>query len=476
MNNSVAFSINKKTFISTLAVLLALMFAAFFLTQILPQGSFQRTIIDGQDVVVADSYQVINESRLTFIDFLLAPVLVFQSSDALSALVIIAVILIIGGTFLILEQSGLFNYIISVTLSRFNDNKYQLMGAIVLANMLFGSVLGMFEETLTIVPVVILIALSLNWDTFTGLGMSILAVGMGFASGTFNPFTIGIAQKMANLPLYSGVWLRIVFFILVYFLYLFFLKRYAQKIEKHPELSPSFQQDYLKKQNLQQLDTHRYLNDPQLKRAANTFSMALFLIVGYIVVSFFVSSLSEYSMIFMALTLMLSSFKIAKQTKQPALTTLGKGVLSLWPAVILIVLALAIKHLVVTGNILDTVLNAIYQFIIPLSSYQAIVVIFIFVLLLELFIPSSSAKAFLIMPILVALADLTGISRQINVLAYSFGDGFANMLYPTNAVLLIVLGMSGITYRQWFRWIWKLQLSIFLLCIGFLFIALAIGY
>jgi uncharacterized ion transporter superfamily protein YfcC len=159
-----------------------------------------------------------------------------------------------------------------------------------------------------------------------------------------------------------------------------------------------------------------------------------------------------------------------------AARSFGAGALGVLPAGLLILMALSVKRIVVAGGIMDTVLYQAGEMLAGASNYGAAALMYLLVLGMNFFIGSASAKAFLLMPILGPLADITGLSRQLAVQAFAFGDGFSNMLYPTNAVLLISLGLAGMSWGQWFRRTWVLQALTFVLTMGLLMVAVAIGY
>jgi uncharacterized ion transporter superfamily protein YfcC len=154
----------------------------------------------------------------------------------------------------------------------------------------------------------------------------------------------------------------------------------------------------------------------------------------------------------------------------------GAGALGVLPAGLLILMALSVKRIVVAGGIMDTVLYQAGGMLAGASSYGAAAMMYLLVLGMNFFIGSASAKAFLLMPILGPLADITGLSRQLAVQAFAFGDGFSNMLYPTNAVLLISLGLAGMSWGQWFKRTWVLQAFTFVMTMALLLAAVAFGY
>jgi uncharacterized ion transporter superfamily protein YfcC len=158
------------------------------------------------------------------------------------------------------------------------------------------------------------------------------------------------------------------------------------------------------------------------------------------------------------------------------LAGLARGVVSILPAVPLILMAVSVKHIVVQGGIMDTILFAASRPFAAASPFLAALLIYGLALIIEFFVASGSAKAFLMMPILLPLADLIGVTRQVTVTAYCFGDGFSNLVYPTNPVLLICLGLTVVSFPKWLRWSLGLWMWILLATIGFLGLAVAIGY
>jgi len=167
---------------------------------------------------------------------------------------------------------------------------------------------------------------------------------------------------------------------------------------------------------------------------------------------------------------------IASPEKKDVWKALGEGVGGIAPGGILILMAMSIKLIVVSGGIMDTILFQASKLFQGANPFISAVLIYLLALLIEFFVSSGSAKAFLMMPILLPLADLVGVTRQITVTAYCFGDGFSNMVYPTNPVLLIVLGLTVVGYPKWLRWTLPLWGAIVLITLAFLALGVAIGF
>ncbi|MCL2253253.1 MAG: hypothetical protein FWC09_02320 [Lachnospiraceae bacterium] len=467
--------IGKKTFINTAAILLGVMLLAMILTQVVPMGAFERSVVDGREVIITGSYHETDGGRLEWWRFFTAPFEVFLSPDVVTAVMIIISIMMIGGVFLILDKCGLLQYSMNLVIKRFGDKKYKLLAAVTLFGMALGSGMGMFEETVLLVPITVALAVSLKWDALVGIGMSVLAVGFGFAASLFNPFTVGVAQNLAGLPVFSGLWLRILVFIASFILLYYFLSAYAKKIEKNPEKSLV----YGKSITSVTIKEEMVSKEQALKnrRGLIFFVSCLAAFVLYIVLGLFVSGLNDYSMPVIAFLITLGGIGAGLLSgHKRVFRDFGKGLVSFLPSGILLMLAMSVKQIIVSGNIMDSLLYYVYNAAAGSHALLSLMIIFLFILAFDFFIGGASAKAFLVIPLLAPLAELIGVTRQSIVLAFTFGDGFSNMVYPTNAVLLIALGVVGVPYTTWFRWTWKLNAALLVMCAGFLTLAHFVNY
>ena len=478
-NNQSGLQISKKSFFSSMFILFLLMVGAGILTHIVPGGAFERTLIDGREAIVPGSFAFTGTGGFPVWRWLTAPIEVLWSDDAVTVIMIIAFICIIGGTFTVLDKSGMLRYIMNGLVRRFAQSKYRLMAVLTLFFMLFGSIFGIFEELVALVPIVILLSHALGWDSLTGLGMSALAAGFGFSAATLNPFTLGVAQEVAGLPAFSGLGFRIPVFVICYGVLYGFLYRYARKIERDPKASPVWQEDTGRKAAAagnaaaETLPNERYLG-----KTVRIFAASLGLVIAYIVAGFFVPALSSVSLPVMAVLFLVGGLLAASAShyggnvKKDFLAGIG----GIAPSGLLILMAMSVKLIITEGGIMDTILYYASERVAKAGPYGAAVMIFLLVLALNFFVSSGSAKAFLLMPILAPLAELVGLPGQVAVQAFCFGDGFTNMLYPTNAVLMITLGLTVVSYPKWFKWTIGLQLLMLLVNIALLLLAVAIGY
>jgi uncharacterized ion transporter superfamily protein YfcC len=470
-------TIGKKSFTGVLIILAVLIVLAGVLGYLVPQGMYPRNEL-GE---IIGPYEALSDpTALPIWKILFSFVLIFTTLDALPVAVISLFLLILGGTFQVMQSAQGIQVFLERLVQRFKDRKYLLLRMMVLLFMSFGAFFGIFEESVALMPIVILLSISLGWDTMVGVGMSLMAAAFGFASAITNPFSIGIAASLADISVLSGGWLRVVVFMLMYLLLSTFLVRYAKKIEKDPKKSISYEEDQKK------VALGLSSVEPVEPNQASVIYKAYVTLFVVLLATVLLTSLLELfaivsipSILVMAVVFLfggwLAGYRISRSWKW-TLRAFFKGVQSLLPALVLIFLAAGVKYIVSEAMIMDTIL---FELVALLSQYPAIVsilLIYLFVLFLEFFIGSASAKAILLMPILLPLVDLIGISKELAILPFLFGDGYANIIYPTNAVLLIGLSIASIKYSKWFKWTLGLQLIVLALTSVILILAQWIGY
>ena len=433
-------NISVKSFVTAIVVLLALMVMTYVLTLVIPGGT-----------------------GITFWKWLCSPVLLLGAEGSGTILAVIAFLLVVGGVFNALDKGGLMRYILGRIVARFGRKKYGLMAAFVLFFMAMGAFIGSFEECVPLVPLAVALAVSLGWDALTGLGMSLLAAGCGFASGVSNPFTVGVAQELVGLPMFSGVWLRIISFLLIYGLLMWFLRCYARKIER-PEVLASEQGSGVK---------------PEMNRGLWCFAGILGTGILIVFCSALFPALQDLTIVIVAVMFLVAGI-IACLASGMSLGKLGghffHGLVSILPAVVMILMASSIRYTMEEAGILSIILDGAIRVARTLPGWVVILFIYLLVLAMNFFISSGSAKAFLLMPLIAPVAEVFGISAQLCVVAFAFGDGFSNVFYPTNPVLLISLGLADVSYEKWVKWSWKFQVANLGLTSLVLLAGLAVGY
>lgn len=432
-------NISAKSFITAIVVIFALMVLTYALTFIIPGG------------------------EIPFWKWALSPILVLGAEGNVSLIAVIIFLLVIGGIFNCLDKCGLMQYMLDTITDKFGKERYQLLAFITLFFMAMGAMIGSFEEAVPMVPIVVALAIRLGWDPLVGLGMSILAIGCGFSAGVCNPFTVGVAQELAGLPMFSGIWFRVLAFGLVYALLIGFLYFYAKKVEK-PVDTESFNNNFTYDANMTK----------GLKLFVGIMGAGILLVLSSTVITF----LQDITMIIVAVTFLIAGIVsvIATGRGGNIPKTFFNGVSSVFAAVFMILMANSIKYTMVEGNILDPILQGMVSTAATLPRWTVILFIYLIVLILNFFISSGSAKAFLLMPLILPIAETFGISAQLCIVAFAFGDGFSNVFYPTNPVLLISLGLANVDYGKWLKWSWKFQFLNLIVTGALLLLGLLIGY
>ncbi|MDR2108119.1 MAG: AbgT family transporter [Coriobacteriales bacterium] len=484
-------TIGLRTYLTAFVVLIILMIAAYVLTFALPAGEFNRSLTDGVEEIVPGSYHSV-PGGLALWQWLLSPLLILGGPNGTVLILLIVFLFVIGGSFYALEKCGVLPYLIARVAQRFEHNNRVLLFVMPLVFMLLGSFIGSFEETIPLAAIVVALALRLGWDRLQGLGMSLLAVGCGFAVGIMNPFTVGIAQSIAGLPMFSGVSLRIFSFVVVYAYLMTFLLLNARKCERQRKTGASAvappDSTTVDKRDGSVLSTAATAlpvapatANPKMARALRAFVAILVcgivLIIGCSVVP--IEGLSNLVFPVTALTFLLCGV-VATPLSGASGRELGRwflgGMRAIAPGALLVLMASSISYMLTEGKVLDTIIYYAGNFLANKPAWLAIIGIYLLVLVLEFAIASGSAKAFLLMPLLAPLVDLIDIPRQLAVVAYAFGDGFTNVFYPTNPALLIALSICGFSYGQWIRRTWKFLLGLLLITSTILVVGLVIGY
>ena len=400
---------------------------------------------------------------ISFGKFLLSPILVLGSSSGSTTIAVLIFLLIIGGITNGLNKCGFMEYMLDKISHKYGKHRYMLMFMMVLFFMAMGSVVGSFEEIVPLTPIIVSLAINLGFDALTGIGMSLLAVGCGFAAGVFNPFTIGVAQELAGLPMFSGVSLRLISFVLIYVMLMFFLYTHAKKIARDINNN---------------ISTEFVVNN-DMEKAYRAFLFIFSIAIILVLASPFITALQDYTLIIVALMFLIAgivSIKLTKTSTKQLLSYMKEGTLNVLPSAVLILMASSIKYTMEESGVLNNILDIIAGYASGMNKVELILFIYLICLILEVFVPSGSAKAFLLIPLLTPLAVKFGLSTQLVVLAFAYGDGFSNVFYPTNPALIISLSLTKVTYKNWFKYSWKFQLANLVLTSGILLLGLMINY
>lgn len=472
--------LNIRQLILTAGILLALIIFSGILTQVIPSGAYDRIQENGRMIIDPSSFHATDKPNYPIWRWLTAPIeVLIIGPDQLLITVILTFILMMGISFAILDKCGILLNTITRLVNKFVHKKYILLAITCLCFMLLGSLFGIIEEALALIPLMITLSLMLGWDSLMGLGISFLALNTGFSVAILNPFTLGVVQNIADLPIGSGVWFRVIVFLIFYAILFNFLLRYAKKIEKNPLLSPIYSEEKSLRGKFSSADL-TVIPEYSTKQKRATIFLLIFMgiMVLILVCAPLLGEFRDFVLPLAGLVFLIAGFGTGfisgmkgKEVWKAALD----GFLGMLPAVPLILLAVSPNYIAVSGGIMDSIIHWASQSATGLSAFGGAVLFYLIVLVAEFFMGAASAKALLLMPILLPLGDIIGLTRQTSALAYCFGDGFANALYPTG-ILLVVLNLTVIGYVKWFRWTIKLWIIFIAISVISLGVAVAVNY
>lgn len=445
----------KKKLCNTYFLVFCIMACVAALTWIVPPGQYDRTELDGKTYAIAGSYHPVAREGQGLGAILSAPVEGFTQCAE-----IIAFILVVGMLFTIIERTGAINTVIKKISAFFAEKPQYKKCFIPVCMFLFsicGALFGMEEETLIFIPIFIPLALSLGYDTVIGMAIPFIGAFTGFSSAFVNPFTVGIAQTIAQLPMYSGWQYRVIVWFIFTSVVAGFFSWYGERVRKNPTKSITYKMDLDRRAELQ------VINDVEVGPVFHITKahrrVILVFLLGMVTLFYGVIRYQWYMIEIAAVFLGVSiaSAYFGKLTLDQTTDAMIDGAKSMINVCILMALARSIVIISTNGHILDTFLDVMTKGVGQLHPIIASQAMFITQMMLNFFIPSGSGQAVLTMPIMVPLGDLVHVSRQTVILAFQFGDGWGNPILPTAPVTMGALALAGISYPVWVKWFLRLE-------------------
>lgn len=456
----------------TLVLLFGMVVIAQILTYLLPAGAFERSEnAAGRLQVIPGSFHLIPDAVALspFASFMAIPK-GFSAAEE-----IIFFVFIIGGAFAVLRATGAVDAAIGALLRRLGDRPFWLVAGGILVFALGSSTIGMAEEYLPFVPVLIVLAHALGYDAIVAVGIMAVGYSIGYGVAAINPFTVLIAQDVAGLQPASGLWFRLALMGVFLPIGIHHVWSYAKKVGQDP--SASLLVDAEPVEGAASTAPSNPGADHPLMTA--THRWALGAVGAVLVVLIYGLSqwhwyLVEMGALFFALAIVLAI--IARMSPDRTAVEFGKGAAELTTTALMIGVARAIQVVLEEGGVVDTIVHGISLPLRELPGALSAVGMFFVQSLANFFIPSGSGQAYVTMPIMAPLADLVGVTRQVAVLAYQFGDGFTNILVPTNAVIVGILAMAAIPFDRWVRFIIPFMVKVWVVGSIALVVAVLIGY
>ena len=414
----------KKKFVfpNTYVIIILMMIVAVLLTWIIPSGEFERVKdeVSKQSIIIPGTFKYIENNPISLFKI---PVYIMKGLAKASDIVFL--VIIVGGAFNIIIETGMFQ-------------SFTTMGV----NTFIG-----------FAPIAVIMARSIGYDAIVGVSMVALGGAIGFSTGTFNPFTTGVAQSLAGLPIFSGLGYRFVCLVVFLVVTNIYIIWYAKKIKAKPEASVVYE--------MEQENKKIEVSEKQHDKIEGRHYLVLLIVIACFVLLVYGSQnwkwkLQENAAMFIWMGV-LSGFAYGFGPSKIA-EEFTKGAKKLVYGALMIGMANGISLILTDGKILDTTVQYLGGLLVTLPSYLQAAGMFLMQLLINGLITSGSGQAAATMPIMLPVADIIGITKQTTVLAFNFGDGLSNYILPTSSALMGFIAMVGISYSNWMKFMWKLFL------------------
>lgn len=450
---------SRPRFPDSLVLVGGLILAAQVATYILPAGEFER---DGRQVING-TYHTVTAPPLHPFAFLTAiPTGLAEAAD------IIFFIFIVGGVFGVLRATGAIDALLGLAIRRLGDRPVWLVGGMVTLFALGSSTVGMAEEYVPFIPLLVAMCLALRADAVVALGIVYVGAGVGYACATLNPFTVLVGQSIAGVELTSGQGARWILLGLCLSIGIHHILRYRSRIEANPAQSLVHDISYREGFELPE--------DVRLSPARVVVLSLLAAGVGLFVFGVGARGwyLTELTAVFLGIAL--AAILVARLAPNHAAHAFQIGASEMTTTAIIVGFARTIQVILTEGQVIDTVIYGLASPLQLFPGHIAALGMLAVQTLCNLFIPSGSGQAYITMPIMAPIADLTGLTRQTAVLAYQFGDGFTNMVVPTNPVLMGMLALAKIPYQRWLRFVGPLLVKLYVVAVVALLLAVELQY
>jgi len=441
-------SLKKTRLPHTLVLIYLMVVLTVIATWIVPGGEYERVKKDGRDMPVAGSFKFGEHKPQGLGALFISPVKGFADASS-----IIVFVFIVGGAFAIIQRTGAITAFISNLALKFGQSKALRVLLIPLTMLVFslgGAIFGMCEEAMPFVLIFVPLALSLGYDTIVGVCIPFVGAASGFAGAFFNPFTVGIAQGIAGIPLYSGIGYRLIIWAAGTAIAIAVVMRYASLVLKNPKISPTYEEDLEKRKSLEL----NLLGQEKVKILSSHKRVLILFLLGMVLLVFGILHFKWYINEIAGLFLAIGIFSgiLGKLSSEELAKSFVQGAKDMINAALIIGCARAILVVAIDGKILDTML---YYMARAISNFHPIIssqMMFICQCVINFFVHSGTAQAALTMPIMAPLGDLVGITRQTTVFAFQLAE-YINPVLPTSGVTMGVLGLARLNWEKWAKWL-----------------------
>lgn len=440
-------------------ILFGFIIATALLSYIVPAGEYARIEVDGRMVVDPDSFEIIKSQPVGVMGVVKAiPQGFVEAGD------IIILTLAVGAGVSVLQTIGVIPVAIDKLARKFSKNPVIIIPILMLIFALFDAFIGVNEMTLVYIPIILPLMIRLGYDSITACAVALCGSAAGFSAALTNPFTIAIGQNISGLPLYSGWQFRIITFIVTLAIGVWYIMKYANKIRKDITLSFVYEEDEEKRKKYMGSEDKGGLSFNNKQRNAGIVAIIMLMItLGGVIV--FKWDMIEMSGMFIMLGAI--SGIVGRLSGDEICDSLLNGAMDMLLGSLIIGVARGVSVVMSDAMITDTIVHFFANILNNIPGALVAVGMFIVVMIMEFLMPSGSGKAVILFPILAPLSDVVGVTRQTTVLAYQFGDGFSNIIYPTSGYFMAGIANAGVPWRKWVSFfmplfiIWTIESAVF---------------
>lgn len=442
-----------------MVLIFSIIVLAAVMTHIVPAGEFDREQIDGVTKIVADSFHYVDGEPANLLDiFVAVPRGLIDASQYLF------IVFIAGGLFHLLTVTGALENAVGATVKTIGlENRHRVIILTTFVFGFFGAAVG-FENNIALVPIGALVGHALGGGALLGAGMAVGGIGIGFALSPINPYTVGVAQGIAELETFSGALLRTLLLLSALCILCWYLIRHARRAEGSDD------------SDADDVGLHKPLDEYVLQRS-DVLILAIFL-AGMIFMLYGVFTrgwyINEIAGVFLAIAVAIGFAQ--RMSGATFVQHMMDGASKVTPGALIIGLAASIKVVLEDGRITDTMVYGLSGVLADLPTLLSAILMTVVQGVINFFIPGGSGQALVTMPIMVPLGDVIGVTRQVTVLAFQVGDGLTNLIVPTSGGTLAMLALARVSYATWLRFIFPYMAGIYIVSWLFIIVAVAIGY
>ncbi|WP_019121663.1 YfcC family protein [Brevibacillus massiliensis] len=448
-------------------ILFCVIVLAAVATWLVPAGEYDRAPdANGRMIAVAGSYHQTDSSPAGFMS-------IFQSiyTGMTQAADIIFYIFLVGGSFGILRATNVIEGAVGSVSQKLAGREKLIIPVLMIFFALGGAMLGLAEETIPYITILVPVVMKLGFDSLTGAAIVLVGTTAGFTSAFMNPFTVGVAQGIAQLPMFSGAGYRMIIWVVFVTVSIWYVMRHADRVKKDPTKSPMYSADLAAVQETAAAGHDTRLTGSQKVVLLILLATIVTLAVG---VSKFEWGLTQIAGLFLLMGILMGL--VSRMRVNDIAEAFIEGCRTLVMGALVVGVARGILVVLQDGKIMDTILYGLASAVSTLPSSLTAIGMYLVQCLINYIVPSGSGQAALTMPIMAPLGDLVGVTRQTAVLAFQLGDGISNIFTPTSGYFMAGLALAGISWVKWAKWILPLIIIQYVLGAVFVTIAHLIGY